>query len=45
MVSAKLIIGGTTLVFGVLVIAFPGFLRWIIGLYFILTGLLTMLLP
>ncbi len=45
MVSAKLVLGGTTIVFGILVIAFPGFLRWIIGLYFILSGLMMMLLP
>ena len=29
-----------TIVFGVLVLAFPGFLRWIIGGYLILTGLI-----
>ncbi len=45
MVSAKVVIGVTSIVFGVLVIAFPGFLRWIIGLYFILVGILTMSLP
>jgi hypothetical protein len=29
-----------TIVFGVLVLAFPGFLRWIIGAYLILSGIL-----
>ncbi len=31
-----------TIVFGVLVLALPGFLRWIIGGYLILTGLLAL---
>lgn len=29
-----------TIIFGILVLAFPGFLRWTIGLYLVLTGLL-----
>ncbi len=45
MVSAKVIMALTSIVFGILVIAFPGLLRWIIGLYFILSGLLMWLLP
>ncbi len=45
MVSAQTIIGVTGIVFGILVIAFPGMLRWIIGLYFILTGILALSLP
>lgn len=45
MVSAKVVMALTSIIFGVLVIAFPGMLRWIIGLYFILSGLLLWLLP
>lgn len=45
MVSAKLITGIISIIFGILVIAFPGMLRWIIGLYFILIGLLALALP
>ncbi len=45
MVSAKVVMALTSIIFGVLVIAFPGMLRWIIGLYFILSGLLMWLLP
>ncbi len=45
MVSAKVVMASLSIVFGILVIAFPGMLRWIIGLYFILTGLLMLLLP
>ncbi|MEM3154342.1 MAG: DUF3096 domain-containing protein [Candidatus Woesearchaeota archaeon] len=45
MVSAKVVVAVTSIIFGILVIAFPGLLRWIIGLYFILSGLLTLLLP
>ena len=45
MVSTKMITGIVSIIFGILVIAFPGMLRWIIGLYFILIGLLTLSLP
>lgn len=45
MVSAKVITGIISIIFGILVIAFPGMLRWIIGLYFILIGLLALALP
>lgn len=45
MVSAKIVMAMTSIIFGILVIAFPGMLRWIIGLYFILSGLLLWLLP
>ncbi len=45
MVSAKVVLAIISIVFGILVIAFPGMIRWIIGLYFILTGLLALLLP
>jgi ABC-type uncharacterized transport system permease subunit len=45
MVSAKVIMAITSIIFGILVIAFPGLLRWIIGLYFILSGLMLWLLP
>lgn len=44
MVSAKVIMAMTSIIFGILVIAFPGMLRWIIGLYFILSGLMLWLL-
>lgn len=37
-VSMAFVAGIMTLIFGVLVLAFPGLLRWIIGLYLILTG-------
>ncbi len=32
-----------TIVFGILVLAFPGFLRWIIGAYLVLSGILMLL--
>lgn len=32
-----------SIIFGVLVIAFPGVLRWTVGIYFILLGLLALL--
>jgi hypothetical protein len=44
MVTAKVIMAMTSIIFGILVIAFPGMLRWIIGLYFILSGLMLWLL-
>ncbi len=31
------------IIFGVLVIAFPRFLRWFVGLYFIIVGILGLL--
>lgn len=31
-----------TIIFGILVLAFPAFLRWTIGLYLILTGILAL---
>ena len=35
--------GVLTIVAGILVIVFPGFLRWIIGIYLILQGLASFL--
>jgi len=45
MVSSKVVLAIANMVFGLLVIAFPGFLRWLIGIWFVLSGLLALLLP
>jgi len=43
MVISVTILALVTILFGILVLAFPNFLRLIVGLYFILSGLLMLL--
>jgi hypothetical protein len=32
-----------SIIFGILVLAFPGLLRWIVGLYFVIVGIIGLL--
>jgi len=43
MVSIKVVMALVSIGFGVLVIAFPAFLRWLIGAYFVISGILMLL--
>ncbi|HLC58438.1 MAG TPA: DUF3096 domain-containing protein [Candidatus Nanoarchaeia archaeon] len=43
MILSVTIIAMVTILFGILVLAFPNFLRLIVGLYFIISGLLMLL--
>jgi len=43
MIGTGLVAAVISIVFGVLVIAFPRFLRWFVGLYFLIAGILALI--